>query len=136
MRSVYYLLILLWFFIFVSPVNALTDNDYEQSINFTWLLVAAFLVFFMQVGFAMLGAGIIRVKNSLNFFTMIFMDFSLGALAFWAVGFALMFGGSNPSLGLNLGNTLVGYSGFLLLGQANDNYSAGFLLFQIMFAAA
>ena len=123
---------------FISPVSAGdgTNNDFSQSINFTWLLLAAFLVFFMQVGFAMLGAGIIRVKNSLNFFTMVFMDFSLGALAFWAVGFALMFGGSNPSLGLNLGNQYVGYSGFLLMGQTYNNYSAGFLLFQIMFAAA
>ncbi|HEY9204530.1 MAG TPA: ammonium transporter [Candidatus Methanoperedens sp.] len=135
-HSIYYYLIILA--VFIIPVSAadFSNDDFARSINFTWLLVAAFLVFFMQVGFAMLGAGIIRVKNSLNFFTMIFMDFSLGALAFWAVGFALMFGGSNPSLGLDLGNTLVGFSGFMLSGQANDNYSAGFLLFQIMFAAA
>ncbi|MCE8423567.1 MAG: ammonium transporter [Candidatus Methanoperedens sp.] len=123
----------------ISPAsadNTLSNNDIARSINFTWLLIAAFLVFFMQVGFAMLGAGIIRVKNSLNFFTMVFMDFSLGALAFWSIGFALMFGGSNASIGLDLGNAYVGYSGFLLAGKTFDNYSAGFMLFQVMFAAA
>lgn len=131
---IFYLSVILG--VLISPVSAETAISNEQPINLIWLLVAAFLVFFMQVGFAMLGAGIIRGKNSLNFFTMVFMDFSLGALAFWAFGFAIMFGGSKASIGLDLGNAYVGYSGFLLLGKTFDTYSAGFLLFQIMFAAA
>ena len=124
----------------MTPVTAgaaeLTEKNIENSINFTWVLIAAFLVFFMQVGFAMLGAGIIRTKNTLNFFTMVFMDFSLGALSFWAVGFALMFGGSHLAPGLDAGSDLLGYSGFLLSGLAGDNYTAAIFLFQIMFAAA
>jgi Amt family ammonium transporter len=106
------------------------------SLNFTWVLVAAFLVFFMQVGFAMLGAGILRAKNATNFFTMVFMDFSLGAIAFWAVGFAIMFGGSGLASGLEHGNKIIGYSGFFLRGDAYDVWTSALFLFQIMFAAA
>lgn len=108
----------------------------KTSVNFTWVLIAAFLVFFMQVGFAMLGAGVLRAKNATNFFAMVFMDFSLGALAFWVIGFSLMFGGSKLSPGLDFGNPLFGFSGFFLSGDAYDVTTATIFLFQIMFAAA
>ena len=42
--------------------------------NFAWTLMAAFLVFFMQTGFALLGAGALRVKNTVNYFTKSYMD--------------------------------------------------------------
>jgi Amt family ammonium transporter len=53
--------------------------------NFAWTLIAASLVFFMQAGFALLGAGALRVKNTVNYFAKSYMDFSIGALAYWAV---------------------------------------------------
>ncbi len=103
--------------------------------NFAWTLVAAFLVFFMQMGFALLGAGALRVKNTVNYFTKSYMDFSIGALAYWAVGFALMFGGSNLFAGLADGNSIIGWSGWFLTGDAYDVSTMMFWMFQVVFAA-
>nr|WP_296901367.1 ammonium transporter [uncultured Megasphaera sp.] len=57
-----------------------------------WLLFTSALIFFMQPGFAMLEAGLTRAKNAGNIVMKNLMDFALGTLAFWAVGFGLMFG--------------------------------------------
>jgi Amt family ammonium transporter len=105
------------------------------AINFVWVLVAAFLVFFMQAGFAMVGVGAIRTKNTVNYLAKSYMDFSLGAIAFLVVGFAFMFGGSEAAPGLELGNALIGYSGWLLAGEAYDVTTNMLFLFQAMFAA-
>ena len=56
-----------------------------------WVLLAAFLVFFMQAGFAMVESGFTRAKNAVNILMKNLMDFSIGSVAFWAVGFAIMF---------------------------------------------
>ena len=61
----------------------------DQGANMIWML-GAFLVFFMQAGFAFLGAGLIRAKNTTNYMTKSFMDFAIASLSFWAFGFALM----------------------------------------------
>jgi Amt family ammonium transporter len=53
----------------------------ESAVNFAWTLMAAFLVFFMQAGFALLGAGLIRSKNTVTYLTKSYMDFSLAALS-------------------------------------------------------
>ena len=103
--------------------------------NFAWTLVAAFLVFFMQAGFALLGAGALRVKNTVNYFAKSYMDFSIGALAYWAVGFALMFGGSKLYAGLEDGNSIIGWSGWFLTGDAYDVSTMMFWMFQVVFAA-
>ena len=65
----------------------------DQGSNVIWM-VGAFLVFFMQAGFAFLGAGLIRGKNTANYLTKSFMDFAIASLSFWAFGFALMWGTS------------------------------------------
>lgn len=65
----------------------------DQGSNLIWML-GAFLVFFMQAGFAFLGAGLIRSKNTANYLTKSFMDFAIASLSFWAFGFALMWGTS------------------------------------------
>lgn len=85
------------------------------AVNFSWTLLSGFLVFFMQAGFALLGAGLIRSKNTLNYLTKSYMDFSAGAIAYWAFGFALMFGGSKLAPGLESGNPWIGYGGFFPL---------------------
>jgi len=105
------------------------------AVNFAWTLVGAFLVFFMQAGFAFLGAGALRVKHTVNYFAKSYMDFSIGALAYWAVGFALMFGGSNLFAGLEDGNSIIGWSGWFLAGDAYDVSTMMFWMFQVVFAA-
>jgi Amt family ammonium transporter len=107
----------------------------EFAINSSWTLLCAFLIFNMQAGFAFLGAGFIRRKNTLNYVTMSYTDFCVGAFAFWLFGFALMFGGSQLAPGLASGNSFVGYSGFLLLGDSYDVQTSVVWLFQMMFAA-
>ena len=76
-----------------DPTGAVTLRANPQApVDYVWILVAAFLVFFMQAGFAMLEAGFCRAKNAVNLMMKNIMDFSMGSLAFMAVGFALMFG--------------------------------------------
>ena len=62
------------------------------SINMVWVLVAGFLVMFMQAGFAMVEAGLCRAKNSAHTIAMNFMIYPLGCIAFWAYGFAIGWG--------------------------------------------
>lgn len=64
----------------------------QTALNIVWTLVAAFLVFFMQAGFAMLETGLTRAKNASNIMMKNLMDFSFGSIAFFAIGYGLMFG--------------------------------------------
>ncbi len=115
--------------------------DPNAPVNFVWTMVTGFLVFFMQAGFAFLGAGLIRSKNTVNYMTKSFMDFCMGTLAFWAFGFAIMFGGSgavvggSAAQGLDRGNPLIGSSGFFLTGGSYDVTTATLWFFQLVFAA-
>jgi len=119
-----------------DPSGADTLNsDPSAPVNMAWTLIAGFLVWFMQLGFAFLGAGLIRAKNTVNYFTKSFMDFCIASLAFWAFGFALMFGGSQLFPGLDLGNSFIGYSGFFLSGASYDVSTVMFWFFQMVFAA-
>jgi Amt family ammonium transporter len=113
----------------------------DAAINFVWVLLTGFLVWFMQYGFALLGAGLIRVKNTVNYLTKSFLDFCMGSLAYWAFGFAFMFGasgaviGSAAASGLTSGNQFIGSSGFFLSGAAYDVTTIAFWWFQMVFAA-
>jgi len=115
--------------------TATLKADPAAPVNFTWTLVAAFLVFFMQAGFALLGAGLIRSKNTVNYLTKSFLDFCMASLSFWAFGFPLMFGGSGVAPGLERGNPWVGWSGFFLAGDAYDVRTMMVWFFQMVFAA-
>lgn len=77
-------------------VSAAADvpAEYAVSINTAWTLIAAFLVFFMQAGFAMLEAGSTRSKGVSNIMMKNLMDFCIGSIAFYFVGYGLMFGTS------------------------------------------
>ncbi|RJQ71454.1 MAG: ammonium transporter [Desulfobacteraceae bacterium] len=101
----------------------------QTHANYLWTLVAACLVFFMQAGFAMVETGFTRAKNAVNIMMKNLMDFSLGSIAFWAVGFGLMFGAS--------GTGWFGTSGFFFSDFAPDGdpWVLAFWMFQAVFAA-
>lgn len=87
-----------------------------------WTCIAAFLVFIMQAGFAMLESGFTRAKNAINIMMKNILDFCIGTIAFLAIGFHIMFAGPDESL-FWLGNTAATQWGF------------PFWLFQCVFAA-
>ncbi|MDP2919780.1 MAG: ammonium transporter [Dehalococcoidia bacterium] len=107
----------------------------SAGLNMAWTLLTGFLVWFMQLGFAFLGAGLIRSKNNVNYWTKSFMDFCISSLAFWAFGFAIMFGGSKLFPGLDNGNSFIGFSGFFLSGASYDVSTIMMWFFQMVFAA-
>ena len=99
-----------------------------------WVLLAAFLVFFMQAGFAMVESGFTRAKNAVNILMKNLMDFSIGSVAFWAVGFAIMFGNGNSLLGLSGWFVPAESKAFASLEWSSvPTYAAW--LFQLVFAA-
>ncbi len=114
-----------------------TARDIAVDSDVLWTSLAAFLVFFMQAGFAMLEAGLTRAKNVLNILMKNLMDFSIGTLAFWLVGFGLMFG-SNSGFGLGL----IGLDCFAFDAADADHLAPektaaqgwAFFLFQTVFA--
>lgn len=101
-------------------------NSGGYPVNYVWTIVAAILVFWMQAGFALVEAGFTRSKNAVNIFMKNLMDFCMGSVAFWLMGFALMFGETNG---------LFGHTGFMLSGYEDDTWTYAFLLFQTVFAA-
>ncbi|MBN1510410.1 MAG: ammonium transporter, partial [Phycisphaerae bacterium] len=102
--------------------------ELQTNINVIWTLVAAFLVFFMQAGFAMVETGFTRAKNSVNILMKNLFDFSIGSLVFFFIGFGLMFGQSNG---------LFGTTRFALGGveAGSGDWNWTFLIFQTVFAA-
>ena len=68
-------------------------------VDTVWTVMTAMLVFFMQAGFAMVEGGFTRAKNTANIMMKNFMDFAMGSIAFWLVGFGIMFGNGNPFFG-------------------------------------
>jgi len=95
-----------------TPVFAQeVSTETKVIVDTLWVLMTAMLVFFMNAGFAMLETGLCRAKNAVNILAKNFVVFALSSLAFWAVGFAIMFGD---------GNNLFGLSGWLLAGADNS----------------
>src|SRR5919108_4464334 len=76
-----------------------TLGDTVSSLNTVWVIVAAVLVMFMQAGFCFLEVGFSRAKNAGLGVVKILTNFSIAALAYWAVGFALAFGGAGEIAG-------------------------------------
>lgn len=99
-----------------------------KSVDLLWVLVAAVLVLFMQAGFALLEAGLTRMKNAGHVAGKTVLAFGLATLTFWAVGFAFTFGEGNAFIGLN---------GFGLSGitEVFGIPIPHFFLFQMAFAA-
>ncbi|MBN1805150.1 MAG: ammonium transporter [Sedimentisphaerales bacterium] len=110
-----------------APSVDAVKEEVQLNINIVWTCIAAFLVFFMQAGFAMVETGFTRAKNAVNILMKNLMDFSVGTLVFFFVGFGLMFGKTN---GL-FGTTLFGLSGV----EPGSGWNWTFLIFQTVFAA-
>jgi Amt family ammonium transporter len=87
------------------------NADTKVALDTMWVLVTAFLVFFMNAGFAMFESGLCRSKNAVNILAKNFLVFAVASLGFWVVGFALMFGD---------GNAVIGFSGWMLHGADNS----------------
>ena len=100
-------------------------EEVALAVNEIWLVVAAVLVMFMQAGFALVEAGFTQAKHAGNIIMKNFMDFSVGAIVYWAIGFGLAYGGST------LGGFIAFGDGFFL----NDNALASTWFFQVVFAA-
>ncbi len=109
--------------------NAKAISDIQVNANYLWTLIAAFLVFFMQAGFAMVEAGLTRAKNAINIMMKNLMDFSIGSLAYWLIGFGLMFGSTTTGW--------FGTDGFLFedFAKDGDTWLFAFWMFQVVFAA-
>lgn len=103
-------------------------EDLSLSLDTVWMLLAAMLVFFMQPGFALCEAGFTRSKNTANILFKNFVDFMLGSLLFWFLGFGFMFGSD--------GAGFIGMPNFGDLSfYSSDLPVEGFLIFETVFCA-
>lgn len=118
------------------------------AVNFVWTLITGFLVMFMQAGFAMVEAGLCRVKNSNHTYMMNFFVYTCGLFAYWIIGFAIQMGGAagNGNLGglqsLNTEHMLTlfgthwgifGECGMFLAGHTYDVGVMVIFLFEMVF---
>ncbi|PSB31093.1 ammonium transporter [Chlorogloea sp. CCALA 695] len=103
------LIVLVWGYAAVAQDGAPANTDkvtqdlqsLRVGIDTLWVSIAAFLVFFMNAGFCMLETGFCRQKNAVNVLAKNLIVFALSTVAFWAIGFGLMFGDGNPFFGTN-----------------------------------
>lgn len=102
------------------------------GMNTIWVILTASMIFFMEGGFALLEAGFIRSKNSVSILMKVFVDMIFGVLAFYTVGFGLMFGMDKFGLFGSSGFALTGNFDHLGLAIPSD----AFWLFQTAFAVA
>ncbi len=120
----------------------------KVSVNMIWMLVAGFLVMFMQAGFALAETGFTRAKNAAHTMAMNFMVYGLGMIGFWICGFALMMGGvgaiaalgGTPPLSSEYTVTIAGHTlglfgtkGIFLRGDVYDVAVFGLFLFAMVF---
>ena len=101
-------------------------SSLATDVDTLWVCLAAFLVFFMQAGFALVECGFTRAKNACNIIMKNLMDFSIGSLTFWLIGFGLMFGANATGF--------FGTTNFLY-DAGTDNFRWAFLIFQTVFCA-
>jgi len=124
------------------------EEPVAQSLNMAWVLVAGFLVMFMQVGFAMLETGFTRAKNAVNTMAMNLLIYPIGVIGFWLTGYGFMMGGvarwrslgaapiGHHELAVAIGAHsfgLIGLSKFALLSVSHDPASLAMFLFAVVF---
>ncbi|MDF2668257.1 MAG: ammonium transporter, partial [Paenibacillus sp.] len=104
-----------------------TNEQLFQAVDAVWIMLAAILVIFMQAGFALLEAGSTRMKNAGHVAGKTILTFGIAGLAFWAVGFGLVFGDGGSW------NKIIGFGGFFVNGteeQATESF--GSLAFSVV----
>ncbi|MEI9936029.1 MAG: ammonium transporter [Pseudomonadota bacterium] len=141
-----------------SGIDAVAQSSSHNyfSINFVWVLIAGFLVIFMQAGFALVETGLCRAKNAAHTMSMNFLVYALGMFGFFVSGFALMCSGMNgtaiggplslgglPTLshmftvgsavGGDHGWGVFGTTGFFLTGAGYDSGAIVMFLFMMAF---
>jgi len=97
-----------------SIKSALADQ--KVAADTVWVLICGMLVFFMNTGFGMIETGFTRAKNAVNILSKNFIVFSAASLAFWLIGWGLMFGDGNGFMGTN---------GLFFLGGADNSPATG-----------
>ena len=115
---------------FGQDAATVADVSAFNALDTFWIIFAAILVFFMQAGFGLVEAGMVRAKNAGNLLMKNLMDFSLAALAFFSVGYAIMWG---------QGNSFIGMEGWFLAGVDTPVEGVplyAFWMFQAAFAGA
>ena len=103
-------------------------SEFALSIDTVWILITAVLVMFMQAGFAMVEAGFTRTKNTANILMKNLMDFSIGSIIFWILGYTLMYGD-------DIGGFMGKVSLFFGSNEINGVPDMASLMFQTVFAA-
>jgi Amt family ammonium transporter len=99
-----------------GPDIAAQLTNAKVTMDTVWVLVAAMLVFFMNLGFGMVEAGLQQAKNCVNISAKNFVVFAIASLAFWFIGWGLMFGD---------GNGFVGLKGLFMLSGADNSPATG-----------
>jgi Amt family ammonium transporter len=98
------------------PVLAQTPADLKVGLDTVWVLLTAALVFFMNLGFALVESAMCRSKNTVNILSKNFIVFAISSLAFYVFGWGLMFGNGNGFMGLE---------GLLLASGADNSPATG-----------
>lgn len=105
------------------------DTSTLSALNTVWVLITAVLVFFMQTGFALVETGFTRTKNTTNILFKNLIDFCIGSVVFWIIGYGLMYGNGSGFIGK-----------FEWFSKIDHGASVGlpnmaFFFFQLVFAA-
>jgi Amt family ammonium transporter len=112
-----------------KPIKALSEH--AASMDMVWTLIASFLIFLMQAGFTLVEVGLTRAKNAGNVVMKNMIDFALGSIGFFFIGYGLMFGASAFGL-FGTGDFFLSHITFS--GKV-DNWKFANLMFQVVFAA-
>ena len=120
-------LVILFFLVTVASFAEESIESLTAAMDMLWLVLTGALVFFMQAGFALVETGLTRAKNATNIIMKNLMDFCFGSLAFWMIGWGLMYGSDK------LGG-IIGFSDFFK-GPMEDPTFYRDWFFQVVFAA-
>eukprot|EP00002_Diphylleia_rotans_P030126 TRINITY_DN6174_c0_g1_i1.p1 TRINITY_DN6174_c0_g1~~TRINITY_DN6174_c0_g1_i1.p1 ORF type:complete len:507 (+),score=87.93 TRINITY_DN6174_c0_g1_i1:90-1610(+) len=101
----------------LQSVNDQT-KDLQASINTSWSLFCAFMIFFMQAGFGMLEAGSVRAKNTKNILTKNILDTAVASVCFWGFGYGFAYGLRKDSDG----NGFIGEDDFFLSNTSDHTH--------------
>ena len=112
----------------MAPAAETATESGVSAVDTIWVLLGAMLVFFMQPGFALVEAGLTRAKNTANILMKNFIDFSVGSVLYWLLGFSIMFGVG----------AFLGWNGFGIAGVENpcgNLPKEAYFIFQTVFCA-